>query len=319
MEEKKEMRVSYSLLSCFKNCPHAYHLKYIEGLSPISVQKPLYKGSAIHSLLEYRIKHIMDTNHPSWQELLHSQLQQDYDRLSDSDKEEMGDFINDAEKIMNLYDWAYANEQIKYLEVEKWIELPLIRGKHKTMTLVGKVDAICEIAGKQYIVEHKTYSSSPMSLSDAWINVQTSLYAYILNKKYGYHIEGVLWDMIKTEAYAEPNILKNGSYGKQSSKVTLLSFKENPGQEIIEQVQNNHLNFVSRFITPIVPSAVECFFKECKALAKQIYSKGEKILDIKRLSRDCGWCSYHDICQAELTGGDVDYVKSLLFKKGGTK
>lgn len=317
--EKVKTTVSYSKLGCYKSCPHAYRLRYIEEIDPIRVQKPLYKGSAIHSLLEQRILHIMDPNNRTWQELLHSDMQVAYDQLVDSDKEEIGDFIEDAEKIMNQYDWCYSEEKMKYLEVEKWIEYPLIRGRKETMMLVGKVDAIVEIGGKQYVLEHKTFSSKPMSLSDTWINVQTSLYAYILNKKYGYHIVGVVWDMIKSEPYAEPNVLKNGTYGKQSSKVTLLSFKEDPGQEIIEQVKDNHLNFLNRFITPLVPKAIEQFIKETKELARFLYYKKEKVMDIKRLSRDCGWCSYHDLCQAELTGGDVEYIKSLLYRKRGTE
>lgn len=315
--EKIKTTVSYSKLGCYKGCPHAYHLRYIEGVEPIRVQKPLYKGSAIHSLLEQRILHIMDNTKPTWQDLLHGDLQVAYDSLSDTDKEEIGDFINDAEKIMKQYDWCYQDEKIKYLEVEKWIEYPLIHGKKETMVLVGKVDAIVEIGGKQYIVEHKTFSSAPMSLSDAWINVQTSIYAFILNKMYGYNIQGVLWDMIKSEPYASPNILKSGAYGKQSGKVTLLSFDKDPGPEVIEQVKENHLNFLNRFITPIVPSAVSMFMKETKELARFLYYKKEKVMDIKRLSRDCGWCAFKDICQAELTGGDTEYIKSILYRKRG--
>lgn len=314
MEENKTT-VSYSMLSCYKNCPHAYKLRYLEKIEPIRVQKPLYKGTAIHSLLEQRILHLLDPNNRTWQELLHSDLEDAYTKLSDTDKQDLGDFINDAEKIMKQYAWCYHDEQVKYLEVEKWVEYKLFTHKGKPVVLVGKVDAIVELGGKQYIVEHKTYSSQPMSLNDTWINMQTCLYAYILNKKYKYHIEGVLWDMIKTEPYAEPNILKSGAYGKQSSKVTLLSFKENPGEEIIEQVKNNHLNFLQRFITPIVPTAVEAFIKEVKLLAKDLARKGTNIIDARRLSRDCGWCAYHDICQAELTGGDVEYIKQILYRK----
>lgn len=308
--------VSYSLLSCFKNCPHAYRLKYLEKLEPIRVVKPLYKGSAIHSLLEYRIKHLMfPLVEPTWEDCLHQTIEPEFMKLTDTDKESLGlNFIEDLERIMKQYDWCYQDENIEYKEVEKWIEYKLFSFKKEPVLLVGKVDAIVKINGVDYIVEHKTFSSNPMSLNDTWINMQTCLYAYILNKKYGYNIKGVLWDMIKTEPYADPNILKSGQYGKQSSKVTLLSFKENPGTDIINQVKDNHLNFLQRFITPIVPTAVDSFFNETKNLAKELIKRGTSIIDIKRLTRDCSWCAYHDICQSELTGGDTDYIKQLLFK-----
>lgn len=310
------MRVSHSKLNTYKTCPQKHYFSYVERIEPITIQKPLYKGSGLHELLEIRAKHLIDNNNITWKDHLHTNLQEKYDMLSDRDKEQIGNFIQDAEKIMMQYDWVYQDEEIKYLEIEKWIEIPLVKRKNKEdIIFVGKVDAIVEIKGKQYIVEHKTFSAQPMSLQDSWINVQTSLYAYALNKYYGYNITGILWDMIKSEPFSEPNILKNGEYGKQSSKVTLMSFKENPGKEVLEQVKENHLNFLNRFVTPIVPSAITSFIEESKELSKELDKPADKIPKHKRLSKDCSWCAFKDICQTELTGGDVDYIKNMLYRK----
>jgi len=310
------MKVSHSKLNSFKSCPQKHYYSYVERIEPITIQKPLYKGSALHELLEIRAKHLIDNNNITWKDHLHQNLQMKYDMLSDNDKDQIGDFIQDAEKILMQYDWVYEDEEIKYLEVEKWIEIPLVKRRNKEdIIFVGKVDAIIEIRGKQYIVEHKTFSSQPMTLQESWINVQTSLYAYALNKYYGYNITGILWDMIKAEPFSEPNILKNGEYGKQSGKVTLMSFKENPGKEVLEQVKNNHLNFLNRFVTPIVQPAIDSFIQESKELAKELDKPADKISKFKRLSKDCSWCPFKDICSTELTGGDVDYVKNMLYRK----
>ena len=308
------MNVSHSKLSTFKQCPYKHYLKYVERLEPISIVKPLYKGSGIHSLLEMRAKNFIDPLQPTWEQYLDTTLQKAYEELSSSDKDSIGDFIEDARKIMRQYDWCYSSENLTYLEIEKWIEIPLIKSKGEPVILVGKVDSIVVINGDQYILEHKTYSKNPMSLQDAWVNIQTSIYAYALNKFYGYNIKGVLWDMVRSSPYEEPNILQSGRYGKQSSKVTLLSFKDDPGQDIIDQVKENHLNFLSRFITPIIPSAVEAFMKDSKVIAKMMKKQGDNIIRFKNLTRDCSWCNFKDICQTELTGGDVSYIKELLFR-----
>lgn len=309
------MKVSYSRISTFQGCSYEHKLRYIDGLYPIRVEKPLYKGSAIHELLEQRAKHLINPEEMTWQQYLKDVLSPKYDLLADSDKELIGDFINDAEKIMKQYDWVYENETVIYKETEKWIERILFNAKDEPLIFVGKVDAIVELNGKQYLLEHKTFSSTKMSLGDAWINFQASVYAYVLNKYYGYHIEGVLWDLIKSEPYSDPNILKNGSYGKQPGTVTLMSFSSNPGPEVLDQVKDNHYNFLTRFITPLVPNAVDVFWKQLVKISRMMYFQKDKIIAVKNLTRDCSWCSYKDICQAELTGGDVEYIKTLLFSR----
>ena len=77
--------------------------------------------------------------------------------------------------------------------------------------------------GKEYILEHKTYSKDPMTFEQTWLNTQTAIYVSALRAE-GKNIAGVLWDNIKSTAPKTPKMLKDGSYGKQDSNVTLFSF-----------------------------------------------------------------------------------------------
>jgi hypothetical protein len=41
--------------------------------------------------------------------------------------------------------------------------------------------------------------------------------------------------------------------------------------------------------------------------AKQIVAQGEKNTT-KNITMNCKWCNFRDICYAEFTGGDIDYL-----------
>ena len=46
---------------------------------------------------------------------------------------------------------------------------------------------------------------------------------------------------------------------------------------------------------------------------KDIIRRGSKNTT-KNITRDCAWCEFRDICMAEMSGGDRDYVIKERFK-----
>lgn len=296
---------SISQISCFRGCKQEWAYKYRDKLQLRAPQKPLYVGSTLHKLLEIR------ANGGNWKEYLNSTVKKEFDSMSSDYQAILGeDFIECCEDIMNQYDWAYQNENIKYLKTEFKIDCK-IKGRKR---FIGVADAICEIDGKQYLMEHKSFKTNKMSLDQTWINVQTCLYIKVLNEHYGYNIVGVIWDMIKTSAPLPPRILKNGQFGKQYGDQTLYSFSkagvENIPQDIYEEVKDNYKNFVDRYITPVIPSVVENVWNDFVQSVNEI-SKCKSCP--KNLGRDCDWCGFKNLCQTELTGGDVEYTKQLYY------
>ena len=57
----------------------------------------------------------------------------------------------------------------------------------------------------------------------------------------------------------------------------------------------------------IDPAMVDLIWEGYIYTAKQIIRYGETN-KVHNITRDCSWCTYHDICYAEMTGGDVEYV-----------
>lgn len=307
MAKKEPKYFSISQIKSFRGCRQEWFYKYKERLEPRKPQRPLYMGTTLHKLLELR------ANGEDWQAYLFKEVAEKFEALPTDYKMELGeDFIDCCNKIMSQYDWAYGkkDENIKYLATEVKIDCK-IKG-YKRFT--GIVDAICEIDGEQYIMEHKTFKTKKMSLDQTWINVQTCAYIKVLNSQ-GWNIKGVIWDMVKTSAPEPPKVLKNGQFGKQSAKQTLLSFQwYAPGAEvpeaIYEEIKDNHKEYLDRYITPVLPDVVE------KVWAEFVQS----VDDIERnkscpksLGRDCDWCSFKELCQTELTGGDVEYIKQLYY------
>lgn len=306
MSKREKQYFSISQVSCFRGCRQEWAYKYREKLQAKAPQRPLYVGSTIHKLLEIR------ANGQSWKDHLYNVVKPEFEAMPTDYQDILGiDFIDCCHGIMEQYDWAYKGEQIKYLETEVKIEAK-IKGMKR---FVGVVDAIVEIEGDQYIMEHKTFKSTKMSLDQTWINSQTCLYIKVLNEQ-GWNIKGVVWDMVKTAAPKPPRRLKDGDFGKQYGDQTILSFVWAGVPEhmipklIYEDIKENHKNFLDRYITPILPLVVEAVWKDFVETVEDITKNKHTP---KSIGRDCDWCSFKDLCQAELTGGDVEYVKQLYY------
>lgn len=296
---------SISQISCFRGCKKEWEYRYKDKLQLRAPQRPLYMGSTLHKLLELR------ENGEDWRQYLNTTVKTEFETMPSDYQAELGeDFIECCSDIMNQYEWAYQNENIKYLKTEFKIDCK-IKGRKR---FIGVADAICELDGKQYLMEHKSFKSNKMSLDQTWLNAQTCLYIKVLNEHYGYNIVGVIWDMIRTSAPQPPRVLKNGQFGKQYGEQTLYSFekagvKDIP-QEIYEEIKDNYKNFVDRYITPVIPSVVDKVWEDFVQTVNEI-SKCKYFP--KNLGRDCDWCGFKNLCQTELTGGDSEYTKQLYY------
>ena len=306
MAKREKQYFSISQISCFRGCKQKWAFSYKEGLKSKAPQRPLYMGTTIHKLLEIR------ANGGDWKEHLLSVVQPEFESMPMDYQSILGeDFVSCCYQIMEQYDWLYKDEGIKYLATEIKIDAKIKGAKR----FVGVVDAIVEINGEQYVMEHKSFKTNKMSLDQTWINSQTCLYIKVLNEQ-GWNIKGVVWDMIKTSAPKPPRVLKNGSYGKQYQDQTILSFvwagvsPEDIPKDIYEDIKDNHKGFLDRYITPVLPSVVTAVWNDFISSVEDI-SRNKHTQ--KNLGRDCDWCAFKDLCQAQLTGGDAEYIKQLYY------
>ena len=52
------IKVSYSRVSSYLNCPQRHHFKYIQNLRVKKPARPLFFGGDFHKLLQYRHNHV---------------------------------------------------------------------------------------------------------------------------------------------------------------------------------------------------------------------------------------------------------------------
>ena len=59
---------------------------------------------------------------------------------------------------------------------------------------------------------------------------------------------------------------------------------------------------------------VEDVFKGFVYTCRDIVNRGPENT-VKNITRDCSWCEYRDVCMAEMSGNDREYVISQQFER----
>lgn len=254
------------------------------------------------------------------------------DKEADSVKHEIGyNYVNDLIKIMGQYEYYYWNDKMIPLNLEskKYADLGTFNGIEVVLSYIS--DGIVQVGEDIYLLEHKSFSTDPMSFEDTWLDVQTASYVTELRKE-GWNIKGVIWDNIKSKAPKDPNILKSKKYGKQYSDNTLFSFISSDvimkGPEaVVEEAKksitlatelnivNNYQNFLTRHVTVFNEDAVKAINKDSNSVI-DIITREEFSLYRNMGWSSCNFCSYKDLCQMEMLGHDTSHLIDTIYVKG---
>lgn len=318
------IRVSQSSINTWRKCKKEYAYKFIEKIERRLPPAPLYKGSIIHEILEARI------NKQDWRALMEEHLTE-YDKLFDEEKLEYGDLRNDLPIIMEGYDNLYKDEELIYFEkngakAEHSFSIPL-DGKPPQETEIvfqGKMDAVAQDFNKRtWLVEHKTFSSLPDE-NFRFANQQALLYTWVMPYLGFPPATGILWDYIRSKVPTQPHVLKSGGLSKAKSidtthDVYLQAILENgldPADyaDILENLKGNTLKFYRRIYTPLRESMVYPVVKDLIETAKEIKMLHD-VTEARNLGRHCSYCSFRNLCQAELQGFDTEMLRKREFRE----
>jgi PD-(D/E)XK nuclease superfamily len=191
----------------YRTCPRLYSLTYERGYRPVRAADALAFGSLIHRALE------------AWW-LAARDYEGDPLRLA-----RMVDAALDvAEREPDPFDrarataaiWGYHTRwaamafqgvAIRVVGVEVEFRGPLLNPEtgaaSKTWERGGKIDAVIEVAGVCYVVEHKTTSEDVSAGSDYWqrLHLDAQVSGYLSGARLlGFEPAGVLYDVIKKPA-----------------------------------------------------------------------------------------------------------------------
>lgn len=361
--------VSHTKLDTYKTCPMQYKYKYLMRLEKKISGRRFYIGADIHKLIElfylHKTPHLLERRVVKYKNMLSARPQENtedfkkwqekvkeswedtltwreyvseviYDNFQNSQdglKAEIGfNYVEDIIKIMGQYEYYYLNDNMKVLDLEhkKYDEMGIYNGKQVVLTYI--TDGVVQINNENYLIEHKTFSSTAMTFEETWLNVQTAEYVTALNKE-GWEIVGVVWDNIKSKAPEKLNVLKSGLYGKQSQGRTLFSLIDisvimKGPEAVIEEVEKvkdtavsleidkNYDFFLSRHITRFSDNAVKAIRKDTDEVINVI-TKDEVPIYRNMGWASCNYCPFKDLCSVEMLGNDpVNLIDTLYERKG---
>lgn len=307
--------ISYSRFSLYLRCPYAHFLRYVERLSSTAPCRPLHFGSDFHKLLEVRADKARIKK--EWQH-----MRDEFYSMPASWQAELGEnYPDDIKTIFQDYMAQWKDTPIPD-ETEHSFELKI----DPDVVFVGVIDELYKYGKDIDIGEHKTFSRPP-DMNTLVMNAQKSLYCKATELIWGKLPKKVRWDYIRSTPAKYPIWLeKSGRFSTATSKdITPRSWiracKERgiTDPEILKQGQayaGNETNYFFRVEQDVYPEMVEDVFEGFKYTCKDIVKQGETNVT-KNLTKDCAWCEYRDICMAEMSGGDRNYVISEKFERKG--
>lgn len=308
------MNISYSRFSTYLRCPYAHWLRYVEKISSTSPCRPLKFGSDFHKLLEVRAskKRIIE----EWKK-----IKEQFYELPANWQSELGDnYPDDLKTIFQDYMHQWKGTPVPD-ETEHSFEVKIDKG----INFIGIIDELYREDDSIIIGEHKTFNLPP-NMNTLVMNAQKSLYCKASQLIWGKLPTKVRWDYIKSSPAKYPVWLeKSGRFSTATSKdITPRSWaracKEHniDDPEILKQgnqYAGNESNFFFRVEQDVYPEMVDNVFEGFAYTCKDIVKQGDTN-KTKNLTKDCSWCEYRDICMAEMSGGDREYVISEKFERG---
>jgi putative RecB family exonuclease len=205
---KKRIRLSYSKMNQYLNCPYAYKKLYIDKIAP--QPKPFFDfGKAIHETFE--IVYSPDNEiikKPTLEELIaiYDKVRLGY-RDSFSTDELENKFRDDGIRQLTLYYNRYIKDnEFKPAEaVERYFEIPC--GKNAVMT--GSIDRIDKLAdGTFAILDYKT-EQNMRTQEEVDRDKQLSIYYWAATESMGYDISKLALLMLNHDTTIETKRLKN--------------------------------------------------------------------------------------------------------------
>lgn len=304
--------VSQSKVKLYRKCRYAYHLKYVENLKRKTSKRPFKFGKIVHSMLEAHAN-----GDDPFLELRKINLKEA--KLFDAEKEMYGNIIEDIANIMDEYLEYWDEKDLVPIRVNRRsAEHPFEIEIEDGLSFKGVIDEFDKTPNKlKWLTDHKTFTKLPDE-ETRWINIQSSVYLRA-NDMLGWvpNLAGTCWNYVRSKPPSRPEMLKSKKLSEKNIDTLpnvvyevlrqhKLKAKDYP--KLINMAENNRGKFFFRIFTPVSKKVVDNIFNGFVDTAREM-SQCHGTKKDKNIDLHCKFCDYAQICKAELTGSDVDFVK----------
>lgn len=315
-EEDGRAITTQSMLKTFRRCPKQTEFKYVRGLRPKLVSKPLKRGQWMHRLLESHYRG------DDWKKV-HARERARFNELFEEEQEQYGDLPTEIERLMTSYLWHYKHEEVEVVDVEYKIETEFPDG-----TLFrGKVDMLIRDEYGLWLWDHKTHRSLP-DLDFRILDVQSALYLWAELREGRKDLQGFIWSYVRTKAPTVPQITQKGELSKRKIETDFPTLarvlKENeidavPHREWVDQLRGQQYregapqtsSFFRRERLEKSTAMLKRVAQENFHTSKRMHAYFPAPRDAveRTVSNSCRFdCGFVDLCTAELFGGRLDPI-----------
>lgn len=312
--------ISFSKAKTWRRCHKQYDYKYNQRLEKRKKAVPLLRGSILHEMLDARAKMMMKIKTVTPATIL-KRYAKEYAQLFREERDLYGDLISDCQRVFDTYCRDYPEDSFEYLGVEEELKFEIAPG----IEFIGYIDKRIRDKKKKlkYIVDHKTHKNIPDEEA-RFADLQMVFYVWAWNKIVPKdQVDGIIWDYLRTKPPSIPEQLKNGELTKRANIDTdyhtylaeIKRLKLNPDdyKEILSALSVKKTGFSERVFLPS-PSKImiDNAVADLISTAEQIRDFGDKLKD-RNSSKDCSWCTFYNLCQAEMRGLDSDFIRKADF------
>lgn len=313
-----ELVSGYSMVKSYRRCPKQYDYKYRQGIQRKKPAAPLIRGTIIHEMLNARATKGQKAS------IVLDGYEEKYGLLFREERDLYGeDFIGDIKRVYDGYLREYgSDDNIKWLGSEEEVETDIGNGiiykGHLDKRLLTKDD------GRLWIMDHKTHKNIP-SEEQRFNDYQILMYLWSHNReaKKADRVDGIVWDYIRTKPPRVPEVLKKGGLSQAQNidtdyftylkELNKLKLDPKPYEEFLANLKKRaYHKFYQRVFLPSPP----------KEMIEQVVTDFTQTSQImhglevfpRNMTRDCSWCEYYRLCNAELRGLDHEFVRKSEFE-----
>jgi len=301
----------------WKRCRMKDQFRRVEGLVPVDSKQinALWFGGGIHLCIEAFYKKSLETLEYVWEKYCDATLD-----MSTVDLDALTEATILANGMMRWYkDFAEKNDDFTVIEVEKTFDVKVPRTR---VVLTGRFDLLIQDqSGRLWIVDHKTCGKFT---PDRDIEMDDQFTAYLwIAREVGLNVSGVIVNMLRKKLPTVPKVLTSGALSQDKSQDTTYDIYMTAIKafnldsldyiDILDTLKNNE--FFRRVKTMRSPRALDNFGKMVEQEVREMTSSKTPIYHNRTFMCNSD-CEYTTLCKCIEDGGDIEYTKSVLYRKG---